>query len=574
MKIIFQALSGLFANVPSELALITEIGFIIIVATFFGFIVKMSKQPLIPAYILTGIFIGPLVFGLIKDVELINSLSQIGVAFLIFTAGIEIKIKKLKEVGAVSSFGGLIQVLVMFFVAFFISIWLGFLGKAPIYIGLVVALSSTMIVISLLSEKKELNSLHGRIILGFLLIQDIVAIIALAILSSDLSLNSILVVIGKAAAFGLFAFIVSKLGNSVFKKASDNREILLLVSISFLFLFIIGSAVTGLSIVIGAFFAGIALANSDYKTDIQANIGPLREFFAVIFFVALGMQLQIISRGYLVLLAVLLGLVIILKPILIMFVVRLFGFKKRTAFLTGNSLAQTSEFSFIIVTMGFALGHLSSELFSTLILLTILSMSITTYFITYEKSLYGWLSWPLNILNKYASKNEELEYDGKNKNRTILFGCHRMGSIILKEFEKKKDKIVVVDYNPQIIRALIERKIPCVYGDFVHEEMLEKIEIKNAKTIISTVPDYDDNLYLIRKVKEVNKRAVVIVVASRISEAENLYKRGADYVILPKIISGEKTNMLIRGLNKGKGEIRRLKNEHKKILKDIHNLLY
>ena len=192
MKIIFQTLSGLFANVPSELALITEIGFIIIVATFFGFIVKMSKQPLIPAYILTGIFIGPLVFGLIKDVELINSLSQIGVAFLIFTAGIEIKIKKLKEVGAVSSFGGLIQVLVMFFVAFFISIWLGFLGKAPIYIGLVVALSSTMIVISLLSEKKELNSLHGRIILGFLLIQDIVAIIALAILSSDLSLNSIL----------------------------------------------------------------------------------------------------------------------------------------------------------------------------------------------------------------------------------------------------------------------------------------------------------------------------------------------------------------------------------------------
>jgi Kef-type K+ transport system membrane component KefB len=491
---------------------------------------------------------------------------------LIFTAGIEIKFNKLKEVGGVSTVGGLVQVVVMFFLAFVASTWLGFTGKAPIYIGLVVAFSSTMIVISLLSQKKELNSLHGRIVIGFLLIQDIVAIIALAILSSDLSWNSMAIVLVKAVGFGIFALVISRLGNVVFKKAADSREMLLLVSISFLFLFIIGSAITELSIVIGAFFAGLALANSDYKTDIESNIIPLREFFAVIFFVSLGMQLQLISKGYIILLGVLLVLALVLKPILIMFVVRLFGYKKRTSFLTGNSLAQTSEFSFIIVTLGFALGHLTQELFSTLILLTILTMALTTYFITYEKMFYLWLSWPLNILNKYANKNEELEYDVKNKNTTVLFGCHRMGSIILEKFKNRKKEIIVVDYNPQIIKALIDKKIPCIYSDFIHEEVLERVQIKNAKTIISTVPDYDDNLHLLRKVKEVNKKAIVIIVASRISEAEKLYENGADYVILPKVISGERAIRLIT--KQGRSEIKKLRKEHKKILKDIHNLLY
>ena len=268
-----------------------------------------------------------------------------------------------------------------------------------------------MIVITLLAEKKEINSLHGRIIIGFLLIQDIAAIIALSILSSDFSLNSIVIVLGKALLFGIFALIISKASNPLFRKAADNRELLLLVSISFLFLFVIGSFVADLSLVIGAFFAGVVLANSDYKTEIQGNITSLREFFAVIFFVALGMQLTTIPGGFVSLLIILFGLVIIIRPLLIMFMVRIFGYKKRTAFLTGNALAQTSEFSFIIVTLGFALGHLSQELFSTLVLLTILTMSLTTYFITYEKRLVGWLSWPLNIFEGLKTEREtKLEY--------------------------------------------------------------------------------------------------------------------------------------------------------------------
>jgi len=534
---IFQFLQNMMTGMPSELVVVAEIGVMIIIATFLAFLVRLTRQPLIPAYILTGIFIGPLVLGLIQDPHLITSLSQIGVAFLIFTAGLEIKFKKLREVGRVSSIGGVIQVVAMFGVAFLVSMWLGFVEMAPVYIGLVVAFSSTMIVVTLLSEKKELNSLHGRIIIGFLLVQDIIAIIALAVLSSDFSYMSILIVLGKALVFAVVAVLLSKVVNPIFRSAASNRELLLLVSISFLFLFVIGASVADLSLIIGAFFAGVALANSDYKTEIQGNIGPLREFFSVIFFVTLGMQLSVISKDFFILLFVLLILVVVFKPLLIMILVRIFGYKKRTSFLTGNSLAQTSEFSLIIVTIGASLGHISPGLFSTLVLLTVLTMSLTTYFITYDKKLVNYLSYPLNVFDRYGSKKEELEYLSVDK-RTIIFGCHRMGSLILKNFEKDRNDLLVVDYNPEIIRSLMDKKIPCIYGDFMHEEILEKINLKDAEIVVSTIPDFDDNILLLKKARGLNRKAVLIVAASRISEAIDLYKQGADFVVLPKLIGG------------------------------------
>jgi Kef-type K+ transport system membrane component KefB len=574
MELIFSLLQSFMADVPSELVILTEIGIMIIIATFLAFLVRISKQPLIPAYILTGIIIGPFFLGLISDMDLIASLSQIGVAFLIFTAGLEIKFKKLREVGKVASIGGIVQVVVMFLLAFGVAVGLGFVDKAPIYIGLVVAFSSTMIVVTLLSERRELNSLHGRIIIGILLVQDIAAIIALAILSSDFSWSSIGAVLVKAFIFGLIAVILSKGVNPFFRRAADNRELLLLVSISFLFLFVIGAFVTDLSLVIGAFFAGVALANSDYKTEIQGNITSLREFFAVIFFITLGMQLMWITKDFLILLLFLLGLVLIIKPLLLMYIVRIGGFKKRTAFLTGNALAQTSEFALVIVTLGFGLGHIGPGLFSTLVLLTIITMTFTTYLITYEKRLVNWFSWPLNILDHLKTKKEELEYLDVNQKRTIIFGCHRMGSLILKEFEKDKEDLLVVDYNPEIIKSLMEKKVPCIYGDFMHEEILEKINLKSAEIVVSSIPDFEDNLLLIRKTKKINKKAVVIVVASRISEARDLYNEGADYVILPKLIAGTKATELVKMAKKSKGALSQMKKGHKKYLEDIHHLLY
>jgi len=561
-------------NVPPELVFIVEIGIMIIIAAFFAFLMRLFKQPLIPAYILTGILIGPLFLKLIENQSLILSLSEVGVAFLIFTAGLEIKFSKLKEVGGAASIGGTLQVLLLFFIGFLVSILLGFLGKAPIYIGLAVAFSSTMVVFKLLSDRRELSSLHGRIIIGILLVQDIAAIIALTVLSSDFSFISISIALAKAFGFAVFAILLAKIINPVFRRAARTPELLLLVSISLLFLFSIGAFIASLSLIIGAFFAGVSLANSDYKTEIEGKITPLRDFFAAIFFVALGMQLQLISGKFLILLLILIGIVILIKPLIIMFLIRVFGYKKRTSFLVGNSLAQTSEFSLIIVTLGFSLGHISKGLFSTLVLLTIITMSLTTYWITYEKRFLNWFSWPLNIFKDFKAKKEDLEYVSNNHKKTILFGCHRMGSLFLKEFEKTKNDLIVVDYNPEIIKSLIDKKIPCVYGDFMNPEVIEKTNLKQAEIIISTISDEEDNQYLIKKARSLNPNVLIFVVARRISEALKLYEIGADYVIVPQVIGGQKGFELIEKVRKNRDSIKEYRKEHKKYLESIHNILY
>lgn len=569
---VVEFISNLLAGSPESI-IIFEIGMIMIIATIFAFIIKALKQPLIPAYILAGIIVGPALLGLVKNQDLILSLSEIGVAFLIFTAGLEIKFKKLKEVGSTIAVVGILQVVITFAIAFLVSMALGFYNQSAIYIGLIVAFSSTMIVLKVLADRREINSLHGRIIIGILLIQDVVAIVALMILSSEFSFMSLAIIAVKAILFILLTIVMSRAINPVLGYSAKNHELMLLVSISFLFLFVIASYLGGFSLIIGAFFAGVCLANSDYKTEIEGKIIPLREFFSVIFFVSLGMQLRLIPMNYVYILFALFLLVIVIKPLIIMFLVRIFGYKKSTSFLTGNSLGQTSEFSLILATMALGLGHITESLFSTLVLLTIITMSLTNYFIGYEKKFEKWFSWPLNILSRIKSK-EELEYYSEGGKKVIIIGCHRMGSLFVKEFENNKEELFVVDYNPEVIRNLMHKQVPCVYGDFANEEVFEKAEIKRAEIIISTIPDIDDNLVLLKKIRRINKNALVFIVADRISEALQLYDRGADYVILPQIVGGQKVSQIIEKTGINRAELARIKKEHIKYLDSIHKILY
>jgi len=569
-----EFLTSIIGGLSPDLMTLFEIGIIIILATIFAFLIKALKQPIIPGYIIAGILVGPLFLGLIKNEGLITSLSEIGVAFLIFTAGLEIKFKKLKEVGKTTAIAGTLQVIITFAIAFLVSVLFGLNNSSATYVGLIIAFSSTMIVFKILSDRREINSLHGRIIIGILLIQDVIAIVALLILSSDFSAYSLLIVFAKGALFAIVALVLSKLINPVLKISAKSHELLLLVSISFLFLFIIGSLLGGFSLIIGAFFAGVALANSDYKTEIEGKVTPLREFFAVIFFVALGMQLKLITLNFVYLFLALFVLVIVVKPLIIMFLVRGLGYKKSTSFFTGSSLAQTSEFSLILATMGLALHQISDGLFSMLVLLTILTMSLTTYFIHHEKKLLKMFGWVLNILHKLGYSEEELEYHEYNVKKVIIVGCHRMGSLFVKEFEKNKKEIFVVDYNPEIIKSLIEKRVPCIYGDFGNEEVFEKINMKKAAILISTIPDLDDNLLLVRKSRKQNRDLLIFVVADRISEALELYNAGADYVILPQVVGGQKVSEIMKILPGDKEEIAKFKKDQIKYLNSIHKILY
>jgi len=566
-----------FVNALSELAgnsLLTEIGIILIFATILAFVVKFFRQPLVPAYILAGLILGPLGLGIIKDSESIRILSEFGIAFLLFAVGLEIDIKKLKEIGLAASLGGLLQVAFVFFAGFFIASKLGFAQFESIILGLVLAFSSTMIVIKLLSDTEQIDTLHGRIILGILLIQDLIIILVLSILSNGSQISPSIVF----AAFlrGLILFVAAFLaGKYIFPKlfnfAARAKELLFLSSITVLFLFAILAHFLDFSVAIGAFIAGLALASLPYHHDIVGRVNPLKSFFATIFFTSLGMQLTTINSAFMIKALYLILAVIILKPIIIYIIVTLFGYEKRTSFFSGLSLGQTSEFSLILIVMPFIVGAISQEVFSIVILVTIITMILTSYLIEFQYPIYLFFSPLLSIIEKIVptKRKEDLEYTPRgHKIDVVLIGKHRMGTIFFETLNKLKKKVMVIDNNPDVVRRLLEKKIPCIYGNMSNREVLDKIKTRNLKTIISTVPSLQDSLYLIKYIKNKNKKTNVILTANHIHEARMLYNNGADYVILPHVLSGEKVATMIKKSIKNKNYFEKTKISHIKHLDD------
>ena len=546
-----------------------DIGAIIIIATVFAFIAKALKQPLIPAYVLTGIIIGP-ILGLITNTEIITTLSEIGIAFLLFIVGLEMDLRKLRDVGLISSVGGMVQMLSIFTATFILAVFLGFVYREAIYLGLIIAFSSTMVVVKLLSDKHEIDTLHGRIIIGFLLMQDIIAILALSVLLTidNFSFSFLILSVVKGIVVFLVAVAASKfLFPALFEFAAKSQELLFIAAVSVSFAFSILFYYIGFSIAIGAFVAGVTLANLPYNIEIIGKVKSLRDFFAVIFFVSLGMELLLGSFGALLKpLIIFIILIIFLKPLITMFLCSFFGYKKRTAFLTSISLAQISEFSLIIVAQGLFLGHLSQEIFSLTVILAVATIVSTSYFIKYEDKLYRKLAGFLEIFDRLTGTYNDLEYVPRKKHEVILCGYNRIGYSIVNTLKRLKKKLLVVDFNPEVIRKLIDEKIPCIYGDVGDLEVLGRLNLREAKMVISTVPKKRDNLLLIKKTKEENKKVVVFVNASHVEDALRLYDAGADYVLLPHFLGGEHVSLLIEDFT---GDIKKIIDTKIKHIKEL-----
>ncbi len=559
-----------------EQGLLTDLGFLIILATLVAFAARLLRQPLIPAYILTGIILGPLVLGVIKDELLIGHIAELGIAFLLFVVGLEINLKKLKYVGAVATVGGLIQVLAVYFVGYFAALSLGFAQFEAIVLGLVVTFSSTMIVIKLLSDKGEIDTLHGKIILGILIIQDIVVILALAMISSIGNFDPMVAISALLKGLGLFAtaFVFGRfIFPKVFEFASRSHELLFLSSLTVMFGFSILAYVLDFSIAIGAFLGGLALAHLPYHLDIIGKVNPIKSFFATIFFVAIGMQLAPFSISVMwKTLLVLLGIILIVKPLILFLITSLFGYEKRTSFLTGLSLAQNSEFSLILVSLPFVLGAISKELFSLVIFLTVITMVLTSYLLEFKNKFYFVFYPLLSLFEKIPMPMaKKLEYFKRSKHKEIvLIGKHRMGSIFYDTLKRMKKSIIVIDNNPDIIRKMINKEESCIYGDVSNPEVLEKTNLNKVKIIISTVPNEEDSLFLLSYIKKRNPNIKLLVTAGHAYEADKLYKLGADYVILPNILSGEKVSLILRHSLRDKGYLRRIKEKHTKFLSKLN----
>jgi len=549
-----------------------EIGLLIIFAGAGIYLARLTKQPLVPAYIISGIIIGKLV-GIVTNQDMISKLSEIGIAFLLFMVGLEMEFKKLKDIGFVSSVVGTIQVAFIFFAGYIVTKLLGFSRLEATYLGMVIAFSSTMVVIKILSDNLEINTIHGRLIIGILVVQDILAIIALSYLASlsdktdmtsVLMLKLLLVVV---AGILLSRFILPR----VFEFAAKSGEVLLGVSLSICFLFALVFNSLGLSMSIGAFIAGVLLANLPYNIEIVGKIRPLRDFFAILFFTSLGLQLEgSIGYSMVPILIALLILTLVIKPLVIFSSVWLLGHTPRNSFLTAISLGQISEFSLIIVMQGMMLGVIPDSALTLTILLAILTMASTSYFMKYERKLYHHMYRLLKIFG--FSMHESHTGMGRSSCDVLLCGYDRIGYSILNSFRSQNRDVLVVDFNPDVIERLKNMGVSCIYGDICDPEVTERIDVKNAKIVISTANSFEDNMLLLQRVKSINKYVPTIVTAHKIDQALELYKSGADYVILPHFLGGDMVSSMLPEFESNNLESTMLKYRHIADLIDMKNV--
>ncbi len=529
----------------------TEIGILIIVASILAFLFKLMRQPIIPAYVLAGIIITPLagLFGVPLSVKALQTMAEIGIAFLLFIVGMELELNKLKSVGLVASLGGICVSFLMVITIFFVSqIWLA--PQSAFFLGLIFAFSSTMVVVKLLSDKRELGTLHGRIVVGRLLMEDFLAIIVLAFLvpiegSAVVFLISVFFKI-LLIFFGSFLFAKYILPY-VFKKAASDQKVLFLLALGLCFLFSIVMAELKLSIAIGGFIAGVILANTPYNLEIISHTKPVRDFFATLFFVVLGMQISLSVLGDIfVPIIILLFVFLIVKPLLGYTVCRFFGYTKSTSFLSAISLTQISEFGLIIATLLFTQGRITEEIFAITVAIAVITISLTSYLIKYDYKLYRFFYPILTRIDPFRKREKEMHYmPEEEKYDTLLIGYNRLGYHIFKKLQKLGKNILIVDFNPEVIHHLMKKKVPCLYGDIGDIEILQRINLKRMELIISTSPDFYDNRLLIKQVNKVNKHAVMIVTSQSVESALDLYEAGADYVIVPHMLGGEYLSILL-----------------------------
>lgn len=550
---------------------LTYLTIIIVIAAILALITRIIKQPPIIGYLIAGILVGPLFLNIIgpanQSSEFIQIFAHIGVAFLLFIVGLSLDLRVLKEIGGVASLAGICEIAVTSVIGFLIAIGLGFTNITAIYIATALAFSSTVVVVKILSDKKEIDTLHGRIALGILIVEDFVAAIALMAIPLITNGNSSPIIIQKLLIVLALITTVILLGTFVFSKLMNylarNQEVLFLFGIAWALTLATVFDKLGFSLEIGALIAGISLASSRYVLEVGSKMKPLRDFFVVLFFVFFGSQLAGTISPHLIKTALILSAFILIgKPIIVMSLLRVFGYKKRTNFLAGSSLAQISEFSLIIVLLGFNLGQLTQEIMSLVILVAVITIGISSYSIYYSHSIFNKLSRLLSIFEGRHKEpiNKEEIYE------IILIGYHRMGYKVLSTIKTLKKSFAVIDYNPKVLLSLSNEKVNSFYGDAGDKNFLAEIPIHKAKLVISTIPDEYTNRTIQEHLKKLNSNAVFIATVDQPRQAYDLYKDGVDYVVIPHHLGGDYLAHLIKQFGTNKDKYKEIGKKHLKEL--------
>lgn len=552
-----------------ELSLFGILSLVIVLATIVSGLMRLLRQPLIVGYILTGVLLGPAVLHVIPDTGAFTVFSNIGIALLLFIIGLGLNTTVISRLGKVVLITSLVQMSVTLGVGYLAAAAFGFSQETALIIGVALMFSSTIIIVKILNDKREQTRLYAQISIGVLLLQDLAASVALVLLAAgktgSLSPTDIGVLLIKGVVLGGFLLLISsQVLSRLAKFIAGSQEFLFLFALGWGFGIATLFEVVGFSIEVGALFAGVSLASMPFAQEAAARLKPLRDFFVVVFFIALGETLNFahISEALWPALAFS-AIVILIKPFATLVSLGALGYTKQTSFKSSVTLSQVSEFSLVFVVLAVSSGVVTESVSTIVTIAAIITIAISTYLMKYDDELFGVLEHSLRFFERKVVRSENYQ---TAQHPMILFGYHKGGQEFVKAFKSMRRKFIVVDYNPEIVEELERKNIEFMYGDATDLELLEELNLNKTKLIVSTITDFETNQTLLAHIMKVNPQAIVICHSDNYEEAAALYHLGATYVMMPHLIGSERISHFVKRAGLSHKEFKSYREKHLMLL--------
>lgn len=554
----------------------TEIAALLVLVAVIGFIGLLLRQPLIVSFIAVGLISGPSVLDIVHSKDQIKLLSELGIAVLLFLVGIKLDVKLIKSIGVVSVLTGLGQVAFTSILGYFIGLGIGLDHITSVYVAVALTFSSTIIIVKLLSDKREIDSLHGQIALGFLIVQDLVVVVAMIVLAAIgiggghgvSGHSSIWQVALSGASLLIFVILFVKyLANPLTEKLARAPELLVIYALAQTALFAAIGDLVGLGIEVGGLLAGVALASTPYRESIAARLAPLRDFLLLFFFIALGATLDVSQLGSHVSGAVIFSLFVLIgNPLIVLAIMGAMGYRKRTGFLAGLTVAQISEFSLIFIAMGVSLGHVPQDVLGLVTLVGMVTIAASTYMITYSHQLYAFFEPVIGVFERADTPREQTEESHCDDHYpVIIFGLGRLGTAIAIRLREKGVRVLGLDFNPTAIKNWQKLGLDTEYGDVTDAEFVTELPLRYAQWVVSTIPhhhtgvSYEDTAKtIVQLTRTAGFTGKLATVSQSRLETEELKVLDIDLVLEPFQDAADRASeLLLDGLNtqyRGKGE--------------------
>jgi Kef-type K+ transport system membrane component KefB len=520
-----------------------EIGVILGLAAIGGFIAQFLRQPLIVAFIAIGILVGPSGFGMVSHSSEIELFARLGIALLLFVVGLKLDLHIIRTVGPVALASGLGQVLFTSVVGYLIALLMGMSPVIALYVAVALTFSSTIIIVKLLSDKREVDSLHGRIAVGFLIVQDIVVVLVMIGLTAfgqaeegiNIGREALVILLKGALMLIGVALLMRYVLSRLLQRMAHSSELLMLFAIAWAVLGASIGDLLGFSKEVGAFLAGISIASTAYREQVAARLVSLRDFLLLFFFIELGASLDILNLGGQLGTAMIFSLFVLVgNPLIVMAIMGYMGYRKRTGFLAGLTVAQISEFSLILAALGLSLGHLGQDTVGLITLVGLITISVSTYMILYSHPLYALLAPWLSIFERKVAYREQSTTAGdEEKVDILLIGLGRFGASVATNLRQRGCRLLAVDFDPQAVQYHTRDGYAVRYGDAEDPEFIASLPLSQATWVVSTVRDRAINRMILHGLKEQGYKGKVAISAAGSYDARFFEQVGVDMVLVP-----------------------------------------